>query len=243
MSTILLVDDNEDIREIFTIFLSTEGHTIHSAPGGRQCLEMLSTLRPDLILLDIMMPGMDGWETLCAIKKNQSMQHLPVTMCSGKLPDLEEINRYGKYIEDYLVKPQELSTLSDSLVSIIQRCINRRREMECLKNETPEHLLIDEFYDCTKKLYILEKFSRFFTADLEKAEVAIQHHKARMYEIRENLNHPVLSRGLEPQPSISPMHDNAVFSIEPGMREPEAAPENLTKWTQHEDPTGLQNER
>jgi len=231
MSTILLIDDNDDIREIFSIFLNMKGHTVHSAPGGREALKLLNTVNPDIILLDIMMPGMDGWETLCAIKKNPATKHLPVSMCSGKLPDIEEINRYGSHMEDYLVKPQELSELSNILVSITQRYIDRKGEMESLKNEIQEHTLINEFYNCQKKLYILEKFSRFFTTDPEKTESAIQKHKTRMKEIRDALNHPVLSGGLELQPEkLCVQHDAVIPDIQCIIKH-EVVPENLTKWT------------
>ena len=230
MSTVLLIDDNDDLREIFSLFLGMKGHTVHTAPGGREAIELLNTVNPDIILLDIMMPGMDGWETLCAIKKNPVTRHLPVSMCSGKIPDIEEVNRYGRYIEDYLVKPQELSELSTILVSITERYLKQRAETDHLKKEIPDHHLIDEFYHYQKKLYILEKFSRFFTTDPKKTESMIQRYKARMYEIRDTLNHPVLSQTLEPQPEkLSVQHDAGTPDTQ-GIREPEAAPENLSKW-------------
>jgi CheY-like chemotaxis protein len=210
MSVILLVDDNDDIRKIFSIFLSRKGHTIHAVPGGRESIELLSTVTPDIILLDIMMPDMDGWETLCAIKMNQTTQAIPVTMCSGKLPDVDEIDRYGRYIEDYLVKPQELSKLSNILVSITERYIKHRAEIESLKNEILDGYLVNEFYDCLKTLSILEKFSRFFTADRQKTESVIQRYRARIQEIRESLGHPALAAAMDLQPGMAGMHDDPV---------------------------------
>ena len=220
MSSILLIDDNDDLREIFSIFLEMKGHFVHAVPGGMEALELLNTVKPDIILLDIMMPGMDGWETLCAIKKNPATKHLPVSMCSGKLPDIDEINRYGNHIEDYLVKPQELSELSAILVSITKRYIDRRSESESLKNRIQEPKIVDEFYNSQKKLYILEKFSRFFTGDKEKIESAIQMHKSRMLEIRDALNHPVLYGGLELQPEKLCVQHHAVSPHEHGFIEP-----------------------
>ena len=231
MSSILLIDDNDDLREIFSIFLEMKGHFVHAVPGGMEALELLNTVKPDIILLDIMMPGMDGWETLCAIKKNPATKHLPVSMCSGKLPDIDEINRYGSHIEDYLVKPQELSELSAILVSITQRYIDRKGEIESLKNEIQEPKIVDEFYKCQKKLYILEKFSRFFITDPEKTESAIHQLKTRMLEISDHLDHPVLSGALELQPEKLCMQHQAVIPEIQGIIEPEIVPENLTKWT------------
>jgi len=201
MSVILLIDDNDDLREIFTIFLSMAGHTIHSAPGGREGIEMLKTVRPDIILLDIMMPDMDGWETLCAIKKNPATRALAVSMCSGKLPDLKEINLYGKYIEDYLVKPQELSDLSTTLVSIMGCFTKSRAEVESLKNKIHDHHMIDEFYNAQKTLYILEKFSRSFISDSQEIESDIHRYKARIKEIHDSQGFPFLLKLLELQPA------------------------------------------
>ncbi len=215
MSTILLVDDNEEIRKIFTLFLKRDGHTVHSAPGGRESIELLATVAPDMILLDIMMPGMDGWETLLAIKQDPATRALPVAMCSGKPLDKEDLIRYGEYIEDYLVKPQELSELSDILVGIRQRYMTHRAEMESLKHEIPDHHLVDEFYDCQKTLSILEKYSRFFTADPKKIESVVRKHQARMQEIRDSLHHPALSGTLGTQQGVQTMHIDAVSPIEP----------------------------
>lgn len=198
MSVILLIDDDDDIREIFTLFLNLEGHIIHSAPGGREGIEMLRTVHPDIILLDIMMPGMDGWETLCAIKQDPATRALPVSMCSGKLPDLSEINLYGKYIEDYLVKPQELSELSNILTSIIERFMKYKTEIESLKNKISDHHLIDEFYNFQKTLYMLEKFSRFFSSDSEEIELDIHRYKTRIQEIHDSQGYPFFPGLLEP---------------------------------------------
>jgi len=200
MSVIVLIDDNDDLIEIFTLFLSMKGHTIHSAPGGREGIELLKTVYPDLILLDIMMPGMDGWETLCAIKQDPATRALAVSMCSGKLPDLKEINLYGKDIEDYLIKPQELPELSDTLVSIIERFTKYRAEIENLQNNNPGNHLIDEFYNSQKILYILEKFSRFFTSDSQEIESEIHRYKARIQEIQDSCRYPSIPGLSEPQP-------------------------------------------
>jgi len=220
MSIILLVDDNEDIRKIFTIFLSRDGHTVHSVPGGRESIELLTTVAPDMILLDIMMPGMDGWETLLAIKQDPVTRALPVAICSGKPLDKEEIDRYGKFIEDYLVKPQELSDLSDILVGIRQRYMAQRAEMEYLKHEIPDHHLVDEFYDCQKTLLILEKYSRFFTADPQKIKSVVRKHQARMQEIRDSLRHPAISGTLGTQQGIGDMNPGVGATVDYGARTP-----------------------
>ena len=227
MSTIVLVDDNEDLVKIFSLFLSRQGHTVHSAPGGRECLEMLATVAPDIILLDIMMPGMDGWETLLAIKQDPATRSLPISICSGKLPDMsmKEIDRYGNFIEEYLVKPQDLSRLSTTIAHIVQRHRDHEKMREYLKHEFPDHRLIDEFIDCQKKIYILEKISRFFTADPEKSGWSIERNTARMNEIRNSLHHQVLPVTLDPQAGIWNMHPGAGTTVDNGIMGPGIVPE------------------
>jgi DNA-binding response OmpR family regulator len=235
MSVILLVDDNEEIRKIFSLFLARKGHTIHTVPGGKESIELLSTVTPDIILLDIMMPDMDGWETLCEIKKNQATQAIPITMCSGKLPDMGEIDRYGKYIEDYLIKPQELSELSNILVSITERYMKQRASIESLKDEIPDGHLVKEYYDCQKKLYILEKFSRFFIENGQKTESVIQGYNARMQEIRDFLDHLFLSRALGPQFGIVSLDQDAGILVGQGVRVPDVKQEDYMNRAPHEE--------
>lgn len=238
MSTLLLVDDNENIRHVFTEYLSFVGHTIFSVPDGRQCIKLLNSVHPDLVLLDIMMPGMDGWETLTTIKHNPATEHVPVVMCSGKLPDMIEIHLYGHYIEDYLVKPLELSKLSYSVEGIIQRSMDRKKMMERLKNEIPDNHCIDEFYACSKKLYIMEKFSRFFTSDYNKTESAIQHQKKRMSEIYDTLNLPGLLLSSKSPPGIPDGQNNAMFPGEVIIRKPAPLTGSLATGTNQENTTG-----
>jgi two-component system OmpR family response regulator len=242
MSVILLVDDNDDLRKIFTLFLSRKGHTVHSVPGGRECLDILATVVPDIILLDIMMPDMDGWETLLAIKQDPATRALPVSMCSGKLPDMEEIDRYGRFIEEYLVKPQELSLLSDTIVRIVKRYKERTEKIAHLKLEVPDHHLVDEFYDCQKTLYILDKFSRFFTGDAGKSESAVQRYIARMNEIRNFLDPPDLFGALEQQPETRFVHSIAGTPVDHVTGGPKLMPDDGTKWTPHPGPAGRHNE-
>jgi two-component system OmpR family response regulator len=70
MPKILVVDDNPDLVELFEIVLTRKGHSVDKTISGGQCLEILKTSIPDLILLDIMMEPMDGWETIQRIKSD-----------------------------------------------------------------------------------------------------------------------------------------------------------------------------
>ncbi len=105
MATILIVDDDPDIADVFRIFLSDEGHTALTASGGIQCLKMLQGISPDLILLDLIMHPMDGWATLKAIKDNPETRPIPVIMITGKPQFEEERDMYSSLYYEYLTKP------------------------------------------------------------------------------------------------------------------------------------------
>jgi CheY-like chemotaxis protein len=105
MATILIVDDDVDIVNLFRIFLSREGHTAITASDGSVCLKKIQQVRPDLILLDIMMAPMDGWETLTAIKDDPKTRDIPVIMITGKPLIEHEREKYSPLYAAYLMKP------------------------------------------------------------------------------------------------------------------------------------------
>jgi two-component system OmpR family response regulator len=112
MPKILVVDDNPDLVELFEIVLTRKSHSVTKAGGGMQCLEILKTSLPDLILLDIMMEPMDGWETLQRIKNDARTKSVPVIMLTGKPPTWNEILSNMDYVEDYTIKPVTLEGLT-----------------------------------------------------------------------------------------------------------------------------------
>ena len=129
MDTILLVDDDPAVREIFTVFLENGGYRVMAAKGGAECTEMLQASRPDLILLDLMMEPMDGWETLLAIRRNPATEPVPVMIVTGKQPEPAEIVQYGSMIEDFIVKPVDFSTIVMSLHQTIEKSHDLTREV------------------------------------------------------------------------------------------------------------------
>jgi len=81
--TILLVDDFRDFILAARIFLESEGYDVIEAYDGIQALELLQKQRPDLIILDVMMPRLDGWATLTRIQEDQELQSIPVLMLTA----------------------------------------------------------------------------------------------------------------------------------------------------------------
>ena len=125
---ILVVDDNRDLVDLYVTILNMYGYTIVSANSGKECLEILKTCVPDLILLDIMMSPMDGWETLLHIRSNPATQNIPVIMVTGKQFVFEELEKYGRYIDGYVIKPISPKNLN----ALIEEFLGRKTAIDNL---------------------------------------------------------------------------------------------------------------
>jgi two-component system, OmpR family, response regulator len=120
MYTVFIVDDDPAIQEIFTTYLKLEGFDAVAMSGGNECLTRLATRSADLILLDMTMKPIDGWQTLMAIRQYPSATHIPVIMITGKLPVPENIIQFGGLIEDFIVKPVDFGKVVASFRHTIE---------------------------------------------------------------------------------------------------------------------------
>ena len=103
---VMLVDDDEDLVNSTKIMLEPEGIQLIPALSGWECLNILKEERPDYILLDIDMPGMDGWKTLQEIKKDKELCKIPVAMLTAKTLSSDVIEREEmSLLVDYISKP------------------------------------------------------------------------------------------------------------------------------------------
>ncbi len=123
MARILLVDDEPDIRYITKRMLEKEGHEIIEACDGEECLQKLESEKPDLILLDVMMPGLKGWEVCRKIKAEEKTRSIPVVMFTVRTSeeDLEESRKCGA--EAHINKPFE----REELLRVVNRVLSGRR--------------------------------------------------------------------------------------------------------------------
>jgi two-component system response regulator VanR len=100
--TILIVDDEKEIRNLIDIYLRNEGYKTIIAENGVQAIEVINKENIDLILLDIMMPGMDGIQTCMKIRQERNM---PIIMLSAKSEDIDKIMGLTTGADDYITKP------------------------------------------------------------------------------------------------------------------------------------------
>lgn len=110
-ATILVVDDNRDNVEILRAFLESRGYRVASAEDGKVALAKMEEVQPDLVLLDVMMPGMDGWQVCRTIKNHPDLGATKVVMVTAKGDFEDKFEGMRSGADDYVVKPVDLGEL------------------------------------------------------------------------------------------------------------------------------------
>jgi two-component system OmpR family response regulator len=120
MAKILIVDDDPHIRELIHVILSKEGVSIVEAEDGESALSILETEKVDLIILDIMMPNMDGW-TFCQEVRSYYSETLPILMLTAKGETAQKVKGFDLGADDYMVKPFAPAELSARVKVLLKR--------------------------------------------------------------------------------------------------------------------------
>jgi PAS domain S-box-containing protein len=143
---ILIVDDNPDNLELLFFFLSDSDFTVLLARDGKSAIEKVESAQPDLILLDVMMPGIDGFETCRRLKANESSKDIPVIFMTALSETVDKLRGFNLGAVDYLTKPiQEEELKARVTTHITLRNLNRslleqnlRLEQEIRKRQQKE---------------------------------------------------------------------------------------------------------
>jgi two-component system OmpR family response regulator len=144
-NSIMIVDDSPYIVDGLNALLKRKGYQPVPAHGGDECLALLSTTKPDLILLDIMMEPMDGWETLDHIKENPATRNIPVLMFSAKKITPDEAQEHSLSIDDFVSKPVNPSQLLESIEKIFERRKDIAMEMLLAKDAGIDPKTLQEY--------------------------------------------------------------------------------------------------
>ncbi len=110
---ILIVDDDPNSRDIVQTFLESRGYHVETAEDGQAALARMEELRPGLVLLDVMMPGMDGWEVARVIKNHPDFGSTRVVMLTARSDFTDKTEGLRAGADDYIVKPIRLEQLAE----------------------------------------------------------------------------------------------------------------------------------
>lgn len=130
---ILLVDDEPDILEFLGYNLRKEGYVVHTAENGKQAIEKASKLLPHMIILDVMMPEMDGMETCSEIKKNPNLQNTLVIFLTARGEDYSQIAGFEAGADDYITKPIKPKIILSRVKALLRRYKEKETNKEVLE--------------------------------------------------------------------------------------------------------------
>ncbi len=140
---ILIVDDEPDIIEFLKYNLKKEGYKVFSASNGIEAIEIASKKLPQLIILDLMMPGIDGLETCERIRNIPKLSNVLITFLSARGEDYSQIAGFEKGADDYITKPIKPKLLVSRIKALLKRYNNKATDSSSLKTIKIEDLIID----------------------------------------------------------------------------------------------------
>jgi two-component system, OmpR family, alkaline phosphatase synthesis response regulator PhoP len=168
---ILVVDDEADIRELIRFNLRKEGFDVFSCADGENALEAAIEHQPSLILLDVMLPGIDGIEVCSLLKGNASLKSIPIVMLSAKTEESDQLVGLKAGADDYLLKPFSPKVLVAKITAILRRAdfvsSNSNEEEEIVRYRdlvmNPNDFSV-MFQDAPLKLTVVEYKILYFLA-------------------------------------------------------------------------------
>ena len=119
MIKILLVEDNEMNRDMLSRRLQRYGYSVVTASDGRQGYAMAASEAPDLILMDVGLPEMDGWEVTRLLKSNESTRHIPIVALTAHVMQSDREKAFQSGCDDYDTKPIEFSRLRGKIENLL----------------------------------------------------------------------------------------------------------------------------
>ncbi len=114
---VLLIEDHEDTREMMVLYMRTKGIKVETAATGLQALTKARELAPDVVVMDLGLPGLDGWEATRQLKASPATRHIPIIALSGHAMREDEVRARAAGCDVYLRKPCPPDVLHDAIVS------------------------------------------------------------------------------------------------------------------------------
>lgn len=133
MARILVAEDNAEIRALVSSILGEEGHQVSVAQNGQQALDMMLDTQPDLLVLDIMMPQMDGYTVLKELKSAGIRDNMKILVLTAKTSESDWVRGYKLGADAYITKPFDIDELTNQIEELLQMTkdqLRQRREQE-----------------------------------------------------------------------------------------------------------------
>ena len=137
---ILVVDDDPTMVKLINVNLKLNNYAVLEATSGEKALEIVKNEQLDLVVLDIMMPGVDGWEVLKRIRSNPESQEMPVILVTAKTQDSDVIRGWELGADEYVIKPFNPLLLVEVIKLVLDRSYEERLERRKKQKEKLEVL-------------------------------------------------------------------------------------------------------
>lgn len=139
LARILIVEDDFDIRQVLHLYLKYSGFDVREATGGQEAINLIPEYCPDLIILDIMMQPVDGWEVLHWLHARRMNPPLPVLVLTARYQPAEQLQGFEEGAIEYLTKPTQPDIIVERIRTILrlsteQRMMLRRKRMDEQRN-------------------------------------------------------------------------------------------------------------
>lgn len=119
---VVCIEDEPAMIDLIRLILSRKGYTVTGATGGREGLELVQSSQPDIVLLDLMMPDMDGWEVYQKLKAHESTREIPVIVVTAKAQSIDKVlGLHIAKVDDYITKPFGPQDLIESIEKVLSR--------------------------------------------------------------------------------------------------------------------------
>ncbi len=119
---VVCVEDEPEMIDLIRLILNRKGYEVIGADGGKKGLDAIRQQKPDLVLLDLMMPDMDGWEVYQQLKADKDTREIPVIVVTAKAQSIDKVlGLHIAKVDDYISKPFSPQELLDSVEQVLQR--------------------------------------------------------------------------------------------------------------------------
>jgi len=119
---VVCVEDEQEMIDLIRLILSRRGFEVLGANGGVRGLELIRAEMPDIVLLDLMMPEMDGWQVYQQLKADPATEHIPVVVVTAKAQNIDKVlGLHIARVDDYISKPFSLQELVDRVEAVLAR--------------------------------------------------------------------------------------------------------------------------